>query len=215
MAIEQLQQRLQSVYEIDTGHAVADFLVSDEALKNHLNNGSNHLRESVFVSENEEHLDITVYLHADVVAHLHDENPEQGLHSGNIEDFCLATEGISHFLKLVWHGTYDRSVSLLDLELQAEIDKFVLIYLYIADQVGNINTADIRQLLFDSVDYHPQLNEQERERYQRANHYAGKYCQSLERTFVQRDDACHMLKELRRFYRLPLADKVRRINALH
>jgi len=215
MAIEQLQQRLQSVYEIETRHAIGDFLVSDEVIKNLLNNSSNHLRETVFVSENDEHLDISVYLHADIVAHLHAENPAQGLHSGNIEDFCLATEGISHFLKLIWHGEYDRSVSLIELELQAEIDKFVLMYLYATEQTASVNSPQIRHLLFDAVEFHPGLSLRDLERYQNANYYAGKYCQALERIYIYRDDAQQMLKELRRFYRLPLADKLRQINRLN
>jgi hypothetical protein len=215
MAIHQLQQRLQSIYEIETGHAVADFLVSDEAVKNLLTGGSSHLRETVFISELDEHLDITVYLHADIVTHLLDDNPEQGLHSGNVEDFCLATEGISHFLKLVWHGEYDRSVSLIELELQAEIDKFVLMHMYSSEQTSRVKSREIRKLLFDTVDFHADLHMQELERYQCANHYAGKYCRALERLYIHRDDSRNMLRELRRFYRLPLADKLRRINALN
>ena len=215
MAIDRLQARLQSIYEIETGHAVGDFLVSDEAVKNRLSGQSSQLRETVFVSESREHLDITVYLHADIVSHLLDENPEQGLHSGNVEDFCLATEGISHFLKLVWHGENDRSVSLIELELQAEIDKFVLMHMYSCEQMSPVKSREIRKLLFDTADFHGDLQMQELERYQCANHYAGKYCRALERRYINRDDRSQMLKELRRFYRLPLADKLRRINALN
>ncbi len=34
-------------------------------------------------------------------------------------------EGVSHFLCVAHHATHDRQVSLLTLELQAEIDKYV------------------------------------------------------------------------------------------
>jgi len=215
MAIKNLQKRLQSIYEIDTQYAVSDFLVSDEAIKNYLDNNSSQIRETVFVSENDDCLDISVYLHADIIEHLKNEDPQERLHSGNIEDFCLATEGISHFLKLVWHGEYDRSVSLLELELQAEIDKFVLMYLIYSEQMNNVQSRELRRLLFDAVNFKPEQGSQELKRYENANYYAGKYCQALEKIYIRRDDACHMLKELRRFYRLPLADKLRRINKLN
>ena len=215
MTIGNLQKRLQSIYEIETEYAVADFLVSDERIKNYLSNAPNRIRETVFVSESDEYLDISVYLHADVVEHLQLENPEERLHSGNVEDFCLATEGISHFLKLIWHGEYDRSVSLLELELQAEIDKFILMYLFYSEQLNVVKTEELRHLLFDAVNFHPGLDSQEQKRYQNANYYAGKYCQALEKIYIHRDDARHMLKELRRFYRLPLSEKLQRINKLH
>ncbi len=215
MPFSKLQERLQDIYEIETDYAVADFLVSDETVRNCLDSGASRVRETVYVSEQRDSLDITVYLHADVVRNLENADPESALHSGNLEDFCLATEGISHFLKLVWHGENERSVSLLDLELQAEIDKFVLTYLYLYEQLQSVNTRDLRRLLFDAVEFQPEPGTDEHQRYQDANHYAGKYCQALERIYMDCDDARHMLKELRRFYRLPLADKLRRINKLH
>ncbi|MCG8324526.1 MAG: hypothetical protein MI673_03340 [Thiotrichales bacterium] len=215
MSIKNLQKRLQSIYEIDTGYAVSDFLISDESTRRMLDRRSSRLKETVFVSEAGDGLDISVYIDAGVLENLQREDPEQKLHSGNIEDFCLATEGISHFLKLVWHGEHEREVSLLELELQAEVDKFILMYLFLSEQHTSVNTRQLRRLIFDAVRFHPAPGSVEHERYNDANFYAGKYCQALEQIYIHTDDARHMLKELRRFYRLPLSEKLRRINKLN
>ena len=48
-----------------------------------------------------------------------------------MECFCLALEGVSHFLYLIWNASFDRSVTLLEMELQAEIDKFVMLGIFL------------------------------------------------------------------------------------
>ncbi len=214
MALFDLQKRLQSIYEIETEHAVTSFTTTNAGLTSMAGNHRLN-RETVFVSEEENFLNIAVYLDAELVTHLEQENPSVCLNNDNLEDFCLATEGISHFLKLVWHGEYDRSVSQLELELQAEIDKFVLMYSLLHEQGGSVTTREIRQRLFESVTFLPHLSEYEKQRYEDANFYAGKYCHALEKVYLNRESAGQLLNELRRFYRLPLNEKLRRINKLN
>ncbi len=36
-----------------------------------------------------------------------------------------ALEGVSHFVYLAWNAGHDKPVSLLELEMQAEVDKYV------------------------------------------------------------------------------------------
>ena len=43
----------------------------------------------------------------------------------NLADFWSALEGVSHFTYYAWNAARDKSVSLFELELQAEVDKFV------------------------------------------------------------------------------------------
>jgi hypothetical protein len=76
-------------------------------------------------------------------------------------------------------------------------------------------TRQLHTLLFEAVEFHSDLNELEQKRYQDANFYAGKYCRALERTYLTKDDARRMLNELRRFYRLSLANKLHHISRLN
>lgn len=215
MPLKHIQERLQDIYEIDTGYAVSDFVFTDENIKQCLDETGNNVRETVYVQKRDDYLDISVYLHADVIDHLERDDPHAGLHSGNIDDFFLVAEGISHFIGLVWHGSYNRQVSLLELELQAEIDKFVLVNSFPDCHLSGEKTRQLHTLLFEAVEFHSDLNELEQKRYQDANFYAGKYCRALERTYLTKDDARLMLNELRRFYRLSLANKLHHINRLN
>ena len=51
-------------------------------------------------------------------------DPLEALDEGNLADYCTALEGVSHFHYLVWSLARGRNVSLLELELQAEVDKY-------------------------------------------------------------------------------------------
>ena len=77
-----------------------------------------------------------------------------------------------------------------------------------------ITPASIRRLLFDSIHYHDHLNREELMRYQDASKYAEKYCWQLELGhYLESGAEKELQRELRRFYRLDLDNKLRRINS--
>ena len=50
-------------------------------------------------------------------------DPRERLDDGNLPDFLLALEGVSHFVYIAHRARLERSVSAVELELQAEVDK--------------------------------------------------------------------------------------------
>ena len=104
-----------------------------------------------------------------------------------------------------------RPISQLELELQAEVDKYVTCLLQTALDVGS--STQLRARLFAEPDYEPDLDEEERERYRAANDNAHRYAAWLEQAYVARRRVPDMLGELRRFYRDGLAAKLARIAA--
>jgi hypothetical protein len=56
--------------------------------------------------------------------------------------------------------------------------------------------------------YHTNRDAAERSRYAEANRAAASYTARLERDFLSRGRVTNMLADLRRFYRLPVADKL-------
>jgi hypothetical protein len=99
------------------------------------------------------------------------------------------------------------------MELQAEVDKFIMLNTYQQQKNQKTNPAAIRRVLFESIHYHDHLNERELVRYQDASKYAEKYCWQLELGHYFKSGAEKELqRELRRFYRLDLNNKLRRIN---
>lgn len=124
-------------------------------------------------------------------------------------------EGVSHFLYVVWNAKHQKKVTLLEMELQAEVDKFIMLRSLLNNETNRDDVICIRNWLFEKNGFDEMLTESELERYKQANYYAGKYCMGLQQQYKPHDLNSELLKELRRFYRLVQEDKIRYINQLH
>ena len=114
--LAQMQSLLATINDVQAGHDVNQFLVSrpDCAATD----------EQVLISANEEGAELGVYIDRAVLLRLESHNPFEQLSDANLADFCTALEGVSHFQYLIWCMEHARTVSLLELELQAEVDKY-------------------------------------------------------------------------------------------
>jgi hypothetical protein len=102
-------------------------------------------------------------------------------------------------------------VTRLEMELQAEVDKFVTTALLVAAQQGGRVPADLHAWLFEFWRLDESLDDEEADRYVRANRYAGRYCRRLSRQYL-RTGADSMFPEIRRFYRYTQRRKLRHID---
>ncbi|HEB77569.1 MAG TPA: hypothetical protein ENI90_03460 [Methylothermaceae bacterium] len=212
MSLYPLQRLLERIYQVELGYRVDDFLIVDSRLAALLENASTApLREKLLVHQSDDALELSLFLEPDVVRRLRAENPLHRLHEGNLEAFLLALEGISHFLYLGWKAGQDREVSLLELELQAEVDKFVATLLLLRRQCRNCAPGPVRMRLFEHCRFAGHLEGEALQRYRHANRYAGKYCWRLEDRYLRRRQVSAMLAELQHFYRLPQRQKIRLI----
>jgi hypothetical protein len=213
MAIAKLQRCLERLYDVTIGHDVEDFLVHDGDLTRGLGNNpaARAIPEKLLLHETEDSIDIALFLEQAVVDRLRRDDPTERLHAGNISDFMTALEGVSHFLYLTWNARYDRNVSLLELELQAEIDKFILAAMLLARTEGGCVPAGLHPWLFDEASLDPKLDAGTRERYRDANAYARRYCGWLQKQYMSPRRNPGMMSELRRFYRLGHHEKLSRI----
>jgi len=210
-----LQAELERTYDVSTPHRVEDFLLQDPYLAKALTGGApaHDTPEQLLVSQTDDCLDVTLYLHRAVLGRLARDNPAMSLHAGNLEDFWLAVEGVSHFLYLAWNATFDRRITQLELELVGEIDKFVTAAALVHQQQGSAPTRALRRTLFEEIRFRDGLDETARQRYYEANRLAARYCRTLERCYdlVPGDPA--LIRELRRFYRMPKPEKIHYIEA--
>lgn len=214
MQLQPLQQRLQSIYEIDNAYDVEQFLISDASLAQQLDTHARarHIPEKLLVRQHAEGLDVSLFLHQDVLQKLQRDDPHHALHHGNLIDFCTVTEGVSHFVYLTWNACHARSITLFELELQAEIDKYVMAAALLAEQHGGTLPHNLPHVLFDHPAFDHQLNRPEQQRYRMANAYARRYCHTLHRHLLQLGNAVSITRELRQFYRLLHHKKIQRIN---
>jgi hypothetical protein len=205
-----LQGGLEGVYRVSTELDVGDFLL-DARGRTELS-PSRHAEEQVFVHEAEGELSIGLFVEARALENLERRDPRRRLDDDNLHDFLLAAEGVSHFVYLAHRARARRNVSALELELQAEIDKWLVALLVSWDQQGGPPT-DLRARLFKRVAYLPDLSPEERDRYRLANDAANEYTLSLEARYLRRRAVADMLTELRRFYQRGLTGKLDLIRA--
>lgn len=199
-----VQRGLEALYRVETGVEVADFVVGRE-LRDALVS-ARRPREQLLVSEADGELALALFIEPGVLANLLAHDPARRLGEHNFGDFLLAIEGVSHFIYAVWCARAERPVSQLELELQAEVDKYVTCLLTTQPDVEI--SAALRQRLFGDAIYEPDLDHDEHARYRAANDNALRYTSWLEQEFVVPRKIPEMLAELRRFYRLGLAGKL-------
>jgi hypothetical protein len=200
---------LHELYALEVGYAVSDFLITDALLAGSLDRGGRTVDEKLLIAESDGEADVALYLEQDLLDRLEQRDPLTRLDGGNLADFWSALEGVSHFTYYAWNAARDKSVSLFELELQAEVDKFVTTGMLLREQTGR-EPNGLHGWLFDSPTLASELGEEERERYRRANRYAAKYCSRLAPGLAATEP---VQNELRRFYRLSQASKLAHIDA--
>lgn len=217
MVLAQIQAELAAIYQTPLNYDINDFLITDAGLAATLtpSHASMNNQERLLVRSGVDDLCLSLYIDDSVVMRLSVDDPTASLHEGNFEAFLIALEGVSHLNYVIWNGERDNPVTLFELELQAEIDKYVTCTkLFSAQQGGNIPGA-LHRVLFDSSHFDTALDSVELQRYQDANYFAAKYCAALRRRFPGHHGQPSFLRELRAFYRLTRNEKVQRIRAVH
>jgi len=202
--LHKLQRGLEALYRIETDTCVSDFLI-DAAMRERLGVARSP-REQLLITEDEDGLAVGLFVDDAALSNLAVHDPARRLDERNLGDFLLAVEGVSHFVYLTWRATHDARVSALELELQAEVDKYVTCLL--CGEGGAQRSAELRRRLFDDVEFEDDLDHEERDRYRVANANVYRYSESLERRFVRTARISAMIDELRRFYRQPLEGKL-------
>ena len=206
-----LQGGLESMYRVETDLDVCDFLVGgDERDALRVERAP---REQLLIKRDDEGLQLGLFVDERTLENLAMRDPRRRLDAANLQDFLYAVEGVSHFVYLVHRARQERPVSAVELELQAEVDKFLVALLVTWNQAGEPPT-DLRERLFANIRFAGDLSREERERYELANTAANGYAASLEERFVRAHAVDDMLGEVRQFYRKGLAQKLEYISQL-
>lgn len=187
-----LQRRLEQFYALEDAPDVVAFVRT----------GSEESRETLLLRELEGELEIAVVLPP------HEHIDERSLTASDL--WLQLAEGVSHFVYLAERARTNLPATRLELELQAEVDKFVLL----ATEGGGLPTGlhrqshrrlhSLRRWLYEHVRFlHPEGTEAG-ERYRLANDLAARF---VTRTF-SRMDAPTAHQALRRFYRSGQTEKI-------
>jgi hypothetical protein len=204
--LARLQLGLEAVYRVETRLPIDAFVVDEKTRADAA--PARAPREQLLLRQEDDELAMALFVDAAALENLERHDPSAGLHEHNFSDFCLAVEGVSHFVYVALCAAAHRLVSALELELQAEVDKFVCCSLLAGGSPG------LRRRLYHDVRFADDLDHDERSRYRTANLEADRYAAALEKRFVAEDRTDAMLAEVRRFYRMALPDKLGHIARL-
>jgi hypothetical protein len=213
MVLRALQSLLGRLYDVDMDYDVYDFLVTDRGALPAVAavDDARASEEELLLAETPDGAGVALYLDPGLLRRLEGADPVGELTEENLADYCTALEGVSHFVYSTWRLDRDLPVSLLELETQAEVDKYAVTVFLMADQQGGGYPAQVHARLFDRVSFDARLDPDQYHRYRTAHRCAAHYCRRLEHRFVTRGQARieALVRELRRFYRLGSTAKLR------
>jgi hypothetical protein len=190
--LNDLQNRLGTLYRLEPAPDIVPFVqVHDEG------------REQVLVKESEGTLELAVVLPNASVLALND------VQAGDMDAYLGAVEGVSHFTHLAERARTCLPTTLLELELQAEVDKFALLAPN-ARAKGRAELALLHRRLYENVRFLHAPGTEPGMRYRLANELAAKLWATWLHYF---GESAALDRELVRFYRAGQADKIRMVQA--
>ncbi len=211
--LRELQQFLGELYAISPPADVRDYLITDRRLLAALEGQvARDAPEKLLLRESDGTLEVSLFLDAELLERLAGSDPFSRLGPENLADFCLAVEGISHFNYVVWNAVADRRFTQLELEMQAEVDKYLGARVLVNQPSQTAPDISLYDLLFARPRFADSLSAEERARYEHACRYASWYCRSLEQRYAAGMPAPEMMQELRQFFRLPQPAKISHIH---
>jgi len=202
--LRRIQMHLEAIYRIEAPD-VTEFQIDQEQLELVMGSSLRNADEWVLARSSAEGLDLAVFIADSHLKALEEAGSLADAAVGAFPAFCAATEGVSHFLMLVERARREEPVTMLELEAQAEVDKFVCASLH----HPNLSNEWWGRL-FREASLAEDLGPEEVERYQEAGRLAAGFCVALDR--VPHVDA--LLHLLRRFWRDSGAQRLERMRRL-
>ena len=214
LLVNRVKTIIEKSYRIETEiDDVNDYIIND-ALYDHYKddivakvNYSDDAQVIVF-SEGEDDF-LGLYFSDDFRQRFEKDNPRRkGITSDNVDLLRILIEEVDHLLKLEYHINHERQVSLLELELQANVTKYLGLVAMIAIQEGTFPKSreslklGLRDYLFN-IDY-AEEDLEVRRRYELADHLGRAFIETLDDI----TDTYARTQELRTFYRQSLTGKM-------
>jgi hypothetical protein len=163
------------------------------------------------VRETEQGVAACIYFPDAMIRCLEAYPPQHGLRAENLFAFATFVEEIDHLLVIAERSLGRRPVSLFELELHANVSKYLVVARFLAGSAGRL-TPDrrlwLRHRIFDAVEYNDE-DPAARQRYREAAHWAVRLLNGLPDS-----DPSKTVDTLRRFHEAPLAAKLRLIERL-
>lgn len=194
-----VQGALERVYHLERVADVGDYVLGAEAGE----------REALLLREADDGaLEMTLRLprlpeRAGPIA-----DPRPDVAEGRLDGLCQIIEGVSHFVFVVERARRRRATTHLELEVQAEVDKWVVL----ADCMRGFDarrSAELRAQLYENVSFEHDGASELGKRYRVANDTAHGFIRKIEGDYVKSARYGEMRAELRRFFHVGQEEKLR------
>jgi hypothetical protein len=145
-----------------------------------------------------------IYYPDAMIRRLEEKPPQRGLNEDNVDAFAVLVEELDHLLVAAERAQAGRGVSLLEMEVQANVTKDLVLSRFLPRRGARVDPdrrAWLRRQLFEARTYCDE-DRSVRDRYDEASRFALRFLGALERTPRPR-----RLNALRRFHRASLSEK--------
>lgn len=176
--VSRVAQALREYYRIEHEFDIRDFV----------REGAPGSREELVLRQRSEDLELCL-----VLPPRDDERPD------DVDHFLQVVEGVSHFLLVVERARVDRPTTQLELELQAEVDKFVVLA-----QDSDAHARHLHTRLYEQVRFIHAEGSEAGARYRLANSLAARF---VHRHLEHEPQARR--RSFRHFYRVGQTEKIR------
>lgn len=199
--LEEMQRWIEGTYRLEPEAPVADFLIDQRLLEQHLSEDSPYRRaeEVLLLKGKPGDFRLGLFLHPKL-------QESASLDSSDTHHLMTTLEGVSHFLLVLHRLKNSEELTQLELELQAEVDKFLFLRL----MPDEARQDEAKRHLHQETNL-PGLDVEQIQTYAAARRLAHRYCLHLEREYLAPRSFDGLYRELREFYRM---SHWKKINAL-
>ncbi|GJQ60810.1 MAG: hypothetical protein D8M57_12055 [Candidatus Scalindua sp. AMX11] len=216
--IEELQRKIEKTYALNTGITnIEKFVIGDygykefyleERIQSVVENDSSGSR--VFIRDGGDTLKMSIYYPDKLIKVLEENDPRLGLHDDNIDECASFVEELDHFLFIVQNFRQNRPFSLLELELQANVTKYLVLKYFISLQNRAMR---LREFDKEYIKYHLFYKRKydiegtiEKKRYEDAKKFGMIYTRYID--YLSHEER---LRDLRLFSRLTCPSKIQHV----
>jgi hypothetical protein len=187
-ALADIQQRLVAYYGLDAIPAVEGFVSARDDVE----------RERLLVRDADDAVELTLELPAHAV--------EPG--PVTLDVLCQLVEGVSHFVLVAERARRELPTTQLELELQAEVDKFVVLAIASEQEMDAAERVAVHRRLFGAVHFFDPAGTECGDRYRMAHSLAMRFTYRLEHRFLRAGRRRELREALRHFHRVGQAAKL-------
>lgn len=206
MKVADLYQYLCWLYGIKTSVDIDHYLIlSNSDICETVIGNRNISREALLIRQSGDDLEVGLFIDPSIV------NAIKCFDVFKCTDaLACAIEGVSHFLYVLDRAQKGRCLSKLEIELQGEVDKFLLLQLIAAKREPH-RSLELFAKQFEHHVFDVGLTDEDADRYATASHFAAKYCNYIRTRCFNPLRISKLMILARDFFERDLSSKITRL----